>query len=228
MYDVLCRAKRRSCNEAYVGSLSSYAYVLLCIAHLQARSPPVLPVLQELQPFTHQRTIGTWCCDYNDDIEALAGFGAANTESVAQLLTSFFYYWAHQHDYRRSVISVRMSMQLTKAMKGWTTRVGMERHLFCIEDPFELSHDLGRTVHADGCDKLRHEFRRAWDICHRSTSPQQLITELFDQAPAPPPHVVPVAPRTAAAAAEDATSMAIVVEAAAAELAAAADDSWLA
>eukprot|EP00878_Enallax_costatus_P026106 GHUV01027983.1.p1 GENE.GHUV01027983.1~~GHUV01027983.1.p1 ORF type:complete len:122 (+),score=48.91 GHUV01027983.1:269-634(+) len=121
-----------------------------------------------------------------------------------------------------------MSMQLTKAMKGWTTRVGMERHLFCIEDPFELSHDLGRTVHADGCDKLRHEFRRAWDICHRSTSPQQLITELFDQAPAPPPHVVPVAPRTAAAAAEDATSMAIVVEAAAAELAAAADDSWLA
>lgn len=29
-----------------------------------------------------------------------------------------------------------------------TTRVGTERHLLCIEDPFELSHDLGRTVHA--------------------------------------------------------------------------------
>ena len=25
-------------------------------------------------------------------------------------------------------------------------RVGSERHLVCIEDPFELSHDLGRTI----------------------------------------------------------------------------------
>jgi hypothetical protein len=32
-----------------------------------------------------------------------------------------------------------------------TTRVGTERHLLCIEDPFELSHDLGRTVHAGEC-----------------------------------------------------------------------------
>lgn len=23
---------------------------------------------------------------------------------------------------------------------------GNERHLMCIEDPFELSHDLGRTI----------------------------------------------------------------------------------
>lgn len=76
--------------------------------------------------------------------------------------------------------------------------MGMERHLLCIEDPFELSHDLGRTVHADGCDKLRHEFRRAWDICHHSSGPQQLITELFAEAPAPPPAVAPVAAPAAA------------------------------
>lgn len=53
------RAKRRRCNDAYVGTLSSYAYVLMCISHLQARSPPVLPVLQEMEP-THRRTIGAW------------------------------------------------------------------------------------------------------------------------------------------------------------------------
>lgn len=62
---------------------------------------------------------GNWCCDYNDDIRALSGFGAANSESLAQLLTSFFFYWAHQHDFRRSVITIRMSTVLTKAMKGW-------------------------------------------------------------------------------------------------------------
>jgi hypothetical protein len=64
--------------------------------------------------------------------------------------------------------------------------VGLERHLFCIEDPFELSHDLGRTVHADGCDKLRHEFRRAWDVLRHAASTQQALQELFTEAPAPP------------------------------------------
>lgn len=29
------RAKRRRVNDAYVGTLSSYAYVLMCISHLQ-------------------------------------------------------------------------------------------------------------------------------------------------------------------------------------------------
>lgn len=29
------RAKRRHVNDAYVGTLSSYAYVLMCISHLQ-------------------------------------------------------------------------------------------------------------------------------------------------------------------------------------------------
>lgn len=33
--------------------------------------------------------------------------------------------------------------------------MGTERHLLCIEDPFELSHDLGRTVHAGECTGQR-------------------------------------------------------------------------
>jgi DNA polymerase sigma len=53
----MCRAKKRRCNDAYLGTLSSYAYVLMVIAHLQARHPPVLPVLQEMTA-THRRTLG--------------------------------------------------------------------------------------------------------------------------------------------------------------------------
>jgi hypothetical protein len=33
-----------------------------------------------------------------------------------------------------------------KEEKDWTRRIGNERHLICIEDPFETSHDLGRVV----------------------------------------------------------------------------------
>jgi DNA polymerase sigma len=39
-------AKRRRINEPYLGTLSSYAYVLLCIYYLQTRPVPVIPNLQ--------------------------------------------------------------------------------------------------------------------------------------------------------------------------------------
>ncbi len=42
-------AKKRKVNNAYEGTLSSYAYCLMAIAHLQRRQPPVLPCLQEMQ-----------------------------------------------------------------------------------------------------------------------------------------------------------------------------------
>lgn len=182
-------AKRRRVNDAYTGTLSSYAYCLMAIAHLQQRSPPVLPVLQEREP-TKRQTIGArravgaagcgcrdakvclkrafgrlgrgsqlpapstvclslvasnrgaaprqhhshpspspspspsrppanWVCDYCDDVSALAGFGAANTESLAELLAAFFQYWAAGHDYRSAVVTIRRSAPLTKAEKGW-------------------------------------------------------------------------------------------------------------
>ncbi len=49
------------------GTLSSYAYVLLCIALLQQRKPAILPVLQDMRPPEVMRCVGcfgapTPCC----------------------------------------------------------------------------------------------------------------------------------------------------------------------
>jgi DNA polymerase sigma len=61
-------AKSRRVNDAYIGTLSSYAYVLMCISHLQRRSPPVLPVLQAMEPKTfrleHGEEVGFFPRDY--------------------------------------------------------------------------------------------------------------------------------------------------------------------
>jgi hypothetical protein len=38
----------------------------------------------------------------------LSGFGVANSETVAELLVSFFYYWARHHNCRQSVVSIRV------------------------------------------------------------------------------------------------------------------------
>jgi len=69
-----------------------------------------------------------------------------------------------------SVLSLRSpGGLLTKADKGWVKAVTEEaegkrvqhRYLFCVEDPFELSHNVARTVTHKGIVAIRDEFRRA-------------------------------------------------------------------
>lgn len=64
---------------------------------------------------------------------------------------------------------------LSKAEKEWTKRLGSERHLVGIEDPFELSHDLGRTIDRFTVTTLRREFERAADILAHEPRPLQLL-----------------------------------------------------
>ncbi len=41
------------------------------------------------------------------------------------------------------------------------------RYLFAIEDPFELDHNVARTVTHQGICQIRDELRRAWDVIRR-------------------------------------------------------------
>ncbi|KAL2492166.1 Nucleotidyltransferase family protein [Abeliophyllum distichum] len=146
-------AKSRGVNETYHGTLSSYAYVLMCINFLQQRRPAILPCLQGMD-ITYSVTIDNVECAYFDQVEKLRDFGSRNRESIAQLVWAFFHYWAYCHDYANDVISVRTGCTLSKRAKDWTRRIGNDRHLICIEDPFELSHDLGRVVDKGPLDLL--------------------------------------------------------------------------
>ncbi|CAM6059569.1 unnamed protein product [Sphagnum tenellum] len=169
-------AKCRQVNETYRGTLSSYAYVLMCIHFLQQRKPAILPCLQEMQP-TYEVVVGKIKCAYFDQVDKLKSFGEWNKELVGTLLMGFFDYWAFHHDYNRSVISVRTGGFLSKEEKDWTRRIGNERHLICIEDPFEVSHDLGRVVDRHSIRVLRDEFNRAAKILRQDPNP---CTSLFE------------------------------------------------
>lgn len=59
----------------------------------------------------------------------------------------------------------------SKHDKDWTRRVGNDRHLICIEDPFEISHDLGRVVDKYSIRVLREEFERAAEIMQYDSDP---------------------------------------------------------
>lgn len=163
-------AKTRGVNETYRGTLSSYAYVLMCINFLQQRRPAILPCLQGMD-VTYSVTIDNVECAFFDQVEKLRDFGSRNRESISQLVWAFFHYWAYCHDYTNDVISVRTGSTLSKRTKDWTRRIGNDRHLICIEDPFELSHDLGRVVDKYSIRVLREEFERAAEILQYDPNP---------------------------------------------------------
>ncbi|KAL6981858.1 RNA uridylyltransferase [Sarracenia purpurea var. burkii] len=163
-------AKSRGVNATYQGTLSSYAYVLMCIHFLQQRKPAILPCLQGMEK-TYAVTVDNVECAYFDKVEKLYDFGSRNRESIAQLVWAFFNYWAYCHDYANDVISVRTGSILSKRAKDWTRRIGNDRHLICIEDPFETSHDLGRVVDKYSIKVLREEFERAAEVMQYDPNP---------------------------------------------------------
>lgn len=55
------------------------------------------------------------------------------------------------------------------------------RYLFAIEDPFELDHNVARTVTHNGIVSIRDEFRRAWRLIKNIGRPEQ-TEELLDPA----------------------------------------------
>jgi len=54
------------------------------------------------------------------------------------------------------------------------------RYLFAIEDPFELDHNVARTVTHNGIVSIRDEFRRAWRIIRNIGKPDQRDGGLLD------------------------------------------------
>ncbi|OTB06035.1 hypothetical protein M426DRAFT_55986 [Hypoxylon sp. CI-4A] len=54
------------------------------------------------------------------------------------------------------------------------------RYLFAIEDPFELEHNVARTVTHNGIVSIRNEFRRAWRIIQQASRDGQVQENLLD------------------------------------------------
>lgn len=54
------------------------------------------------------------------------------------------------------------------------------RYLFAIEDPFELDHNVARTVTHHGIVAIRDEFRRAWRIITAIGQGRPPEGQLFD------------------------------------------------
>ncbi|KAM0786095.1 hypothetical protein ACM66B_006906 [Microbotryomycetes sp. NB124-2] len=170
--------KRRKINNPYRGTLSSYGFVLLVIHFLaQVKKPPVLPNLQQL-PLTKTVPLEELEMDGNDvtffdDLDSLPNvWQCTNQDNVGDLLIEFFRYFSKDFTYNQSVISIRSEVGcLTKESKGWMHEndydpdiIIRDQYRLCIEDPFQLDYNVGRTVTRDGLYTIRGEFMRAFRL----------------------------------------------------------------
>jgi len=168
-------AKRRQINEPYQGTLSSYAYILMVLNFLQQRKPPIIPCLQQYHdpddPLPLQRVeLDGFDCYYYKKIDRLKDFGKENKETLGELLFGFFKWISCEFDWDNMVLSVRTGKFLTKVEKHWDKKVEDSRdHVYLtIEDPFEISHNLGRIVDLENIKVLKYEFDRAFRLLSRN------------------------------------------------------------
>lgn len=129
-------------GDASRGSLSSYAYTLMVLFFLQQRSPPVIPVLQEIYDGEQKPAVPVdgWDVYFFQDLKNLHRHWPEykkNRESVGELWLGLLQFYTETFDFKESVICIRRKEPLSTFKKQWTSK-----HL-AIEDPFDLSHNLG-------------------------------------------------------------------------------------
>ncbi|KAL8386885.1 hypothetical protein RB595_010315 [Gaeumannomyces hyphopodioides] len=153
--------RRRIINDAaFGGTLSSYTWICMIIAFLQLRSPPILPSLhlsphKKILPETGRKS------EFADDISKLRGFGEKNKETLGELLFHFFRFYAHEFDYDKWALSVRLGKKITKTEKKWHLALN---NMLCVEEPFNTVRNLGNTADDTSFRGLHQELRRAFEL----------------------------------------------------------------
>ena len=165
---------RRRVNDPTHGMLSSYTWSLLVIFSLQARGG--LPSLQAegLTSRVPRRYVrrddgATFDCTFH---EQPFSWAPGHTLSLGEALRTFFDFWA-SFDYARHAASVRVGGALPRAAPADGTGSGSASfgwRTFGIEDPFEVTRDLGSVLTDETFAITRAEVQRAAARLHENSN----------------------------------------------------------
>jgi hypothetical protein len=136
----------------------------MIINFLQSRNPPVLPALHQRPHMKLPPREGVESA-FADDLDALRDFGRKNKESLGELLFQFFRFYGHDFDYDKLVISVRHGKQISKFEKKWHLA---NNNRLCVEEPFNVSRNLGNTADDTSFRGLHMELRRAFELASQA------------------------------------------------------------
>ncbi|MGA0331801.1 MAG: hypothetical protein ACO3MI_05495 [Candidatus Poseidoniaceae archaeon] len=181
-------ASRRGINNAFEGTLSSYAWTLLSIQHAQLVQPPLAPNRQKDAKSNPVSIKGTrYDIGFNNE-----RYATENNQSLASLLTSFFERFATRWDWENMVVSIRNGEALTTKAKKWQhtgplplevvtgADDGRMEHVMPIEDPFNHEHDLSRVVRAEGAMSIQNEFMRIIELLSEGTTWKKICEPVME------------------------------------------------
>ena len=132
----------------------------MIINFLQTRSPPILPSLQQ-QPNLKRKVMNGIDVTFDKDVNLYSGYGARNKDSLGLLLFQFFRYYGHELDFEKKVVSVRLGRVISKIEKGWSF---LQDNRLCVEEPFNISRNLGNTADDTSMRGIHLELRRAFKL----------------------------------------------------------------
>jgi Cid1 family poly A polymerase len=130
---------------------------------LQTRDPPILPALHQKPHQTYIANDGTES-GFSDDLNAHKDHGQQNKESIAELLFQFFRRYAFEIEYGASVVSVRHGRLLSRKEKKWDHASKEGQWQLCIEEPFNVTRNLGNSADDTAFRGIHLELRRAFDL----------------------------------------------------------------
>jgi len=70
----------------------------------------------------------------------------------------------NQHPQILKFCVFRRGAPIGKKDKGWEKPQERNKHIFCVEDPFDVNVDLGRNADENTIEDIRQEFERAYKI----------------------------------------------------------------
>jgi len=184
-------AKDRGICHAPKGHMTPYAWSLLAIYFLQVGAcseGSLLPALKKFAASSGLMSKGktsktTSRCDSAE--EGPAAIPAASTQtgekmSIGSLFKEFIHFYHTQFDWHGEAVSVRLGaraapslglpLHIVEKEDGTSSEVGPS-----IEDPFQMSRNLGSHMTADSLRRLHEELARAEALCAKDASVTELL-----------------------------------------------------
>lgn len=205
-------AKQRAINDASMGFLSSYSFVLLSVYFLQAAAR-VLPNLQDpallsaanVPPSLYNGVNIAFCTDtaaaQQFHTQQLSARGeSASSASVATLLVWFFEFYASQFDFANRVVAVRTPDTVLDKRVVWGLQQARSWRM-SLQDPLETTRDLGCVLQFKGQEQILREFKRAHAMLRDGESFSAVASSDAPAAPETPQQQRAGGKRTRAAAA---------------------------
>ncbi|PSN35634.1 hypothetical protein C0J52_23204 [Blattella germanica] len=183
------------------GKLTNYALSMLAFCYLQQLPQPVIPTVYDLQKTCQEKTfISGWNCSYHGNIAA--SVLDKNTMSIPRLLYGYFEFWA-TFDFEKYVVCPLFGGKVEKSAFRKPQSLPQEMNYYkekaielatplradtflCIQDPFELTHNLTAGMGAKAVEKFKLYCATAAEICNEAlTSETRFLWNLFDESRKP-------------------------------------------